>query len=90
MQVRENWTWLTCRLDGVRDSGHQTDLEVLLESTSEEPGMPDLIAQFRGNHILIRLPGPLANPPPSRFVIKARLAGPGRIWGDAGTIRQAG
>jgi hypothetical protein len=89
MQVVENWAWLTSRLMAVTDHDQYIELEVLVESTAPEPGYPDLLAQFIGSHARIRIASPLANVPPARFAIKACLAGPLLIWGDASSVRAA-
>lgn len=94
MQIVENWAWVTCRLEAVHDHGQGTELEVTVESTAPVPGFPDLLAQHTGRRVRITLgisPGLApALAPGNRFRIKARVAGPGAIRGDTGSISAAG
>ena len=94
MQVVENWAWVTCRLEAVHDHGQTAEFEVTVESTDPVPGFPDLLAQHIGKRVRIALGISMALapalPPGSRFRIKARVAGPGVIRGDADSISAAG
>lgn len=94
MQVVENWAWATCRLEAVHDQGQGTELEATVESTAPVQGFPDLLAQYTGKRVRIALGIPTALPPVlppgSRIRIKARVAGPGVIRGDADSISAAG
>ena len=98
MQVVENWAWVTCRLEAVHDHGQTAEFEVTVESTDPVPGFPDLLAQHIGKRVRIALGNwpalapTLAPtlPPGSRFRIKARVAGPGVIRGNADSISAAG
>lgn len=90
MQVIENWAWLTCTLKSVADHGQYIELDARLESTAPVPGFPDLIAQFSGGDIRIRIAAPLPHPVAGRFRIRARLTAPDTIWGAGESLAAAG
>ena len=86
MQVIENWAWLTCTLKGMRDRGQYVELDATLESTALVQGYPDLIAQFSGSDIRIRIAAPLPHPVPGHFRIRARLTAPDTMWGAGESV----
>lgn len=100
MQVVENWTWLTCRVDGVRAANGEVELEVWVEDTQPVDGYTDLLGQRVRSKVALRV---AADPPPGsgvpagpmpavgqRFTIKARLAGPGIVRAERAGLKLVG
>lgn len=100
MQVVENWTWLTCRLEALRVANGEVELDVWVEDSQPVDDYADLLGQWVRSKVTLRVaadPGP-AGPLPAaplptvgqRFTIKARLAGPGIVRAERASLALMG
>jgi len=86
VQVVENWAWLTGRIASLHQMDKHMELEVEVMATTAISGYPDLLAQYAGNRVRIRVAEPPVLSTGQTVKLKARLAGPGLVWGAAGSV----
>lgn len=86
-QVVENWSMVRGRLEAIYPMGKYVELETTLDAAAPVPGFPNLLAQFIGAQVRIRVAIAARLDAGQTFEIRARLAGPGVIWGDTASLR---
>ncbi|TQK01274.1 hypothetical protein [Herbaspirillum sp. SJZ107] len=86
VQAVENWCWLTGQVQGCRELAQYLELEMRVDASMAVEGYPDLLEQYLGQTVRIRIAGAAAPGTGQQVRLRARLAGPGVIWGDADTL----
>ena len=87
VQIVENWALLTCRLEAVRRTGDQVELDAWIEDADDVANVRNLLRQHVGSRKVIKLRGgDVQLAPGARFAVKARLADPATAWGDPATL----
>jgi len=87
MQIVENWSQLECRLISVKEIESSLELEVEILGSKPVEGYPNLISPATGSRVRLRLNGPATKSLlPERFSIRARKAGPDKLFADQGSI----
>lgn len=82
VQVVENWADLVGRVRaGPRPESQWWTCEVEVEEVRPVDPWPNLLQQYAGQVLSVRLREEVARRlGPDRFVLRARLAGPGVVW----------